>query len=302
MKRIIFLLLFANLNLVACTVIAGERIRAGEISPAITAFEALDKLADLGPAPAPSVKRVLSRAHVVRMAIAEGLSAEGMPEHLCIERDQQILDPTTLLKSLEAAVTELFPGQEVRVELLDFVKHALPTGMIRFQRQGVLGGGTTLVDGPVLWRGSLTTGEKRTLPIWAKARILVARNCWSSPVDVAAGSQPEPSSFQSARQWINPFLTSTDCVDPNSKLFRVRRKVPAGQALLRSDLIKVPTVRRGESVQASLAMGNASLSFPAVAETDGEPGQAILIKHDGRRLRAKVNSAGSVQIMPRGSH
>lgn len=300
--RLIILLMVTTMSLVACTAIAGERIRAGEIASAVPAFEALDQATDLGPAPAPSVKRVLTRSQLVRMAAGEGLPVEGMPEHLCIERHQQMLAPAILLKSLETTVGELFPGQEVRVELLDFVRHALPTGTVRFQRQGLVGGVTASTDGPVLWRGSLTTGEKRTLPIWAKARILVARNCWSSPVDVPAGSQPEPSTFQSAQRWLNPFLISTDCADPNTKPFRVRRLLHAGQSLLRSDLLNVPSVRRGEQVNASLVVANATLSFPAVAETDGEPGQAILIKHDGRRLRARVSSAGSVQILSGGVH
>jgi Chaperone for flagella basal body P-ring formation len=302
MKQITVLLLLAATSLVACTAIAGERIRAGEIAAAVPVFETLDKATDLGPAPAPSVKRVLSRSQLVRMAAVEGLPVEGMPEHLCIERHQQILASTVLLTALESAVSELFPGQEVRVELLDFVQHALPAGTVRFQRQGVVGGATAAADGPVLWRGALTTGEKRSLPIWAKARILVARSCWSSAVDLPAGSQPEPSTFRATQRWLNPFLTATDCADPNAKPFRVRRSLPAGQSLLRSDLIGVPSVRRGEPVQASLAMANASLSFPAVAETDGELGQSILIRHDGKRLRAKVNSAGSVQVVSGGAH
>jgi len=299
--RFAVLLLIAGINLIACTAIVGERIRAGEIASAIPAFETLDKWTDLGPAPSPSVKRILSRVQLVRMAATEGLSVTGMPDNLCIERQQQPLATTILLKALEQAVGEMFPGQEVRLELLDFVRHALPTGILRFQRQGVVGGPTTLLDGPILWRGTLTTGEKRTVPIWAKARVLVSRNCWSSPVDLPAGSQPDPASLQLAQRWLNPFLTSTDCADPN-RPFQVRRSFRAGQLLLSSDLTNVPAVRRGEPVQASLAMANATLSFPAVAETDGEEGQAIFIKHDGRRLRARVNTKGFVQIMPGGSH
>ncbi len=300
MRFAVFFLL-AELNLIACTAVVGERIRAGEIASAIPAFEILDKSTDLGPAPSPSVKRILGRGQLVRMAATEGLSVVGMPEHLCIERQQQPLTKTIMSKALEQAVEELFPGQKVRLELLDFVQHSLPTGILHFQRQGVVGGPTALLDGPILWRGTLTTGEKRRVPIWAKARILVSRNCWSSPVELPAGSQPDPTTLKLAQRWLNPFLPSSDCADPN-RPFRLRRTFRAGQLLLSSDLINVPAVRRGEPVQASLAISNATLSFPATAETDGEEGQAILIRHDGRRLRARIKTKGFVQIMPGGSH
>jgi 4-hydroxy-L-threonine phosphate dehydrogenase PdxA len=116
--------------------------------------------------------------------------------------------------------------------------------------------------------------------------------------EITAGAQPAEEQFVLAQNWLNPFLAVTDCADPREKNVRLRRSLRAGQRLLRSDVSIVPAVRRGESVQASLQIASATLSFDAVAEMDGVDGQSVLIKRDGRRLRARVTGTGAVQVIP----
>jgi flagella basal body P-ring formation protein FlgA len=282
----------------ACTAIEGERIVARDLAATIPSFLTVAPETDLGPSPAPGIKRILSRAQLARLASSEGVSVAELPESVCVERLQVVLEPKELLASLEGTVRELFPGQEVRVEILDYVRHPMPPGGLSFRRQGILGGAAKAMDAPLLWRGSLTTASKRSLPIWAKAKILIQRACWSARTDLAAGDLPREDQFERSDLWLNPFLAVAECADPLEKKVRLRRPIRAGQRLIRSDLAIVPPVRRGESVQASLAIGTAKISFDAVSEMDGGDGQSVFVKREGRRLRGRVTGAGAVEIIP----
>lgn len=297
MRRSLCLCLLA-LEISACTAIEGERIVAGDLSTAIPSFLAVKQSTDLGPAPSPGVKRILSRAQLARLAAAEGVPSEGMPESLCLERRQEVLDPVAVLAALESAARELFPAEKIRVEILDYIRYPLPPGVLSFRRQGVLGGSGKTMDAPLLWRGSLTTNTKRSRPVWAKAKVLVQRSCWSAKADLTAGAQPVEEQFEHSERWLNPFLTGTACADPREKKVRLRRPLRPGQLLLQSDLVTVPPVRRGERVQASLEIAYARLSFDAVSEMDGMDGQPVFIKRDGRRLRGRVTGSGAVQVIP----
>jgi flagella basal body P-ring formation protein FlgA len=137
------------------------------------------------------------------------------------------------------------------------------------------------------------------MPVWAKAKVLVRRLCWSAKSALSAGVQPAEEQFEHNELWVNPFLASTDCTDLKTRNVRLRRPLRAGQLLIRSDLAMIPPVRRGDWVQASLTMTSAKLSFDAVAEMDGVEGQSVFIKRDGRRLRARVSGAGAVQVLSR---
>ncbi len=295
--RFIVSLCLVAFEVSACTAVEGERIIARDLAAAIPSFLAIKPETDFGPSPSPGVRRVLSRAQLARLAAAEGIPSEGLPESLCLERPQAILDPAVILASIEGAAREIFPSEEIRVEVLDYIRYPLPPGMLSFRRQGVYGGSGKTIDAPLLWRGSLTTTGKRSLPVWAKAKVLVRRPCWSAKTELPAGAQPVEEQFERAEQWLNPFLAAADCADPTEKKVRLRRPLRAGQLLLRADLALVPPVRRGESVQASLEIASATLSFDAVAEMDGADGQAVFIKRDGRRLRARVMGAGAVQVI-----
>jgi flagella basal body P-ring formation protein FlgA len=300
--RTLMTLVLAATDLSACVAIEGERIRAGEIAATVSVFRALESETDLGPAPVPSVRRILTKAQLLRLALANGVSGDGLPESLCLERRQESLSPTALETALSASAAKIFPGAALRIELVDFSRQPVPNGTIQFQRPGVLGGVNKLPDSPVLWRGTLTTGERRTLPIWAKVRILTERACWMSSQDLSAGTALASGSLRREVRWLNPFLFAAECADLSVGSFMARRRLRAGQVITKFDLAALPTVRRGESVQASLSMSNATLRFPAIAETDGVAGSPVLIKHEGKRLRARVTGTAAVQIEPGGAH
>lgn len=282
----------------ACTALDGERIFARDLAGAIPSFLAAKPETEFGPSPSPGVKRIFSRAQLTRFAAAAEIPPENLPELLCVERRQAVLDPAVVLASIADAARAVFPDEELRVEILDYLRYPLPPGVLSFRRQGVLGGSSKKLDAPVLWRGSLTTESKRTLPVWAKATVLVKRHCWIAKMELAAGVEPGKEQFERSEQWLNPFSAAADCADLLDKKVRLRRSLKPGQLLFRSDLAFTPPVRRGEIVQASIEIASATLSFDAVSEMDGLDGQSVFIKRKGRRLRARVTGAGAVQIIP----
>lgn len=296
--RLMLLLFCLILEASACTAIEGERILARDLAKTIPAFLAVEPESDFGPAPVPGVKRILSRSQLARFAAAREVVPQDLPESLCLERILAVLDPAVLLLKIEDAARELFPADRVRVEMLDYIRYPLPGGILNFRRSGVLGGAGRAFDSPLIWRGTLTTKAKRSLPVWVKAKVLLHRPCWSAKADLSAGMLVAEEQFERSMLWLNPFLAASDCAAPGDKTTRLRRSVRVGQPLLRSDLATIPPVRRGESVQASLEVASASLSFDAVAEMDGAEGQSVFIKRDGRRLRARVTGPGSVQVTP----
>jgi hypothetical protein len=298
MRSIVCFLLVA-FRALACTAVEGERIVARDVARAVPAFLSVAPETDLGPSPSPGVRRVLSRAQRLRIAVERGIQSVDLPDSLCFERPQTMLEAGTVLLAIESSAREIFPGHEIRVQLLDHFRHPLPPGILRFRRQGVIGGAGKGLDAPLVWRGSLITNARRSMPVWAKAKVLVRRLCWSAKSALSAGVQPAEEQFEHNELWVNPFLASTDCTDLKTRNVRLRRPLRAGQLLIRSDLAMIPPVRRGDWVQASLTMTSAKLSFDAVAEMDGVEGQSVFIKRDGRRLRARVSGAGAVQVLSR---
>jgi len=283
----------------ACTAIEGERILARDLAREVPAFSVIEPGTDLGPSPSPGVKRVLSRTHLLRLISTQGKGFASMPESLCVERALTQLGSDAVEGALRNSAREIFPNREVRLEVLDYSRYPLPLGNLRFQRQGVLGGSGGFIDAAILWRGSLLTGSGRSIPIWARAKFLVERSCWRVRVPHAAGDQPVGDQFERIELWVNPFSAAADCVDPNQKNVRLRRTLHQDQLLVRSDLTVAPPVRRGAKVQASVTVASARISVDAIAEMDGTPGQSIFVKREGRRLRARVVSAGAVEILPR---
>lgn len=285
----------------ACTAVEGERILARDLVREVPPLASVEPGTDLGPSPLPGVRRVLSRAQLLRLTSTHGTVAAGLPDSICVERLLVQLEPAAVENALRKSARELFPSQEVRLELLDYSRYRLSPGTLRFQRQGVLGGSGNALDAALLWRGSLRTEAGRSIPIWARAKVLLQRACWRAKDSLAAGTQPAEDQFEREDLWVNPFLMAADCVDPSQKEVRLRRSVRQGQLLTRSDLTAAPPVRRGDKVQATLNVASAKLSVDAVAEMDGLPGQSVFVKREGRRLRARVVSAGAVEIVSRDS-
>jgi len=79
---------------------------------------------------------------------------------------------------------------------------------------------------------------------------------------------------------------------------RTRQRLYAGQALCRSFLEPRPAVSRGETVMVRVAAGSVAIMARAIAQQDGNPGQAVRIKRPDSMapFLATVTGVGQVAL------
>lgn len=296
--RTLFVLVWAVEIHAACVAIEGERIRAVEMATTIGAFRALEAEKDLGPAPAPNVKRTLTRIQLARMLGPNALSQADLPETICVARALQPIAAADMQTAVEAAVRALLGEGDHTVELLDYPKQPILPGALKFSRSGILSAASKAIDGPILWRGALISTGKRSVPVWARVRVLTKRECLVSKEQQMPGSMFREEAFDKQTLLLNPFSASGMCGTAIPGQHQLRRTLRAGALLLEADLQRAPSIRRGASVSAEVHQGMAKFSFPAVAETDGEQGGTLLIRNptSGKRLRARVGEDGKVIV------
>lgn len=299
MLRLLCFLALANPLFPACVAVDGERLLVRDLVPTIPAFAQLKGNTDLGPAPAPGVTRVVSRQQIMRWAGSIDLQTDiEIPVSICLERLMTTLQALAVLSAIQAAVAEIFAGKEAQIELLDFPRQKLPEGTLQFAKSGVLRGPIAKLDAPVLWRGVLLTAGKRNIPVWARARVLLQRECWMANVFLPTGSPVQADRFTVEKRWVNPFLPAATCAAPPPGEYSLRRSLVSGQPLREGDLRTVPTVRRGNTVSAILSTRGATLSFPVIAENDAETGETLTVRNlaTGKRLLGRVEAVGKVSL------
>lgn len=149
----------------ACVPVEGDRIQGRELASAHVRFAGIDKEADLGPAPAAGSRRTFRSFELERLARGFGLSLEEAdPREACFERSVARLS-AEILQPLLMAVLRERPGLDnSQVEIVDFSRQPLPSGSPHFQGDGL--------DRSGMWRGRLLYGENRSIPIWARVRIV----------------------------------------------------------------------------------------------------------------------------------
>ncbi|WP_161776160.1 flagellar basal body P-ring formation chaperone FlgA [Polycyclovorans algicola] len=79
---------------------------------------------------------------------------------------------------------------------------------------------------------------------------------------------------------------------------QTRRALPAGRVLGPADVIRAPTVRRGDQVAIEVQTAAVTIRMQGEALADGSVGQRIAVKNlsSGKRVEAVVRSSGTVQV------
>lgn len=143
-----------------CKVIEADRIVGADLAHENESFQPMDEAADLGHAPAAGAKRIfrVSELRTLSKQFAVNLDAETLKE-ICFERATWRLTADALAPVLEKSLGD----PEAHIEILDFSRQPLPLGALVFPRSSLATGG--------LWRGSLTYGDHRSVPVWVRVRI-----------------------------------------------------------------------------------------------------------------------------------
>jgi flagella basal body P-ring formation protein FlgA len=247
--------------ILACRIVEGPMITGKDagIDPSIT----------IGATPVPGVRRILTPAEQKRF---------GISEPLCFER------ATHLLTSPDVE-TALPVRAGVRIQLEDYTRTPVPSGRLEFSPSGP--------DYTGLWRGRIVYDENHSFAIFAKVK-LTAEQTWTEaiqPLVPGRAIQPEQLEVKTGRR--PPFTPATEIAGKIP-----RRTIHPGEPILPNMLTIPREVERGDKVTVDVNVGDAHLSFDAIAETSAHTGESVLIKNpeNGRRFQAKVECKGKVVI------
>jgi len=278
----------------ACVQVSGESILVRDLAGALPALAALPPEETLGYAPAPGVRRLVTRAELARLAGRHGVRLEAGPG-LCVERAAQRLTRERVEAAVRAALTQ--PGQpEPRMRLIEFSGHPVPEGELQFSRSGLPT--PPRAGAPVVWRGRLRYGVNRSLPVWARVSLAA-----EGEGVIAAASLPAGRPIEAHQVRLGPVSWFPLAEAPLAELAQVlgripRRAIVAGTPLPASLLLPAHEIGRGETVDVEVSSGAAQLRFQARAESSGNAGDSVLLRNPstGRTFSGRVEARGKVVV------
>ena len=222
---------------------------------------------------------------------------------LCLKRSAAPLQTGSILAALRTAA----PGWGI--ELLDWPRGDYPVGRLEFSRSvlprpprtvqiqpgKIQPGGTRPGEiWPVTWRGVLAGSSGRRYPVWARVRLSEERVVIEATEALAAGEPLEPARLRRATREEYPLWPVPLTRIEETHGHGARRPIPAGRAVLASDLAPLPAIRRGDMVTLEVISGNTRLQLEVKAEANAQTGQTVLLKNslNGRRFPARVIAPG----------
>ncbi|HZT37949.1 MAG TPA: flagellar basal body P-ring formation chaperone FlgA [Bryobacteraceae bacterium] len=277
----------------ACVRIEGDRVTAKHLAKAAPAFAAVPGDAVIGFAPAPGLQRNFSAGELSRIAHRLG-AVEEVVEGICVERASEVLTEERLLTAIRSAL----PRTGFQIEILDFSRYPVPAGELEFTLAGLPRPPAAAPDAPVIWRGRVKYGDRRTVTVWASVRISSEGSWIEAALPIAANEEIRASQLilRSGRMY---GLDAGVIRDPNELIGRrLAHSVRAGQRITADMIGARREVEAGDLVQASVVSGAAALMFEARAESGGRTGQRVFVKmpDTGRRISAQVIAKGKVQL------
>jgi len=276
-----------------CWPVEGDRILARDLARARAIFSPLDPQEHVAFAPVPGARRLISSAQLRRLAARYGLSAAPL-EDVCFERAMEPLTPERILAALRASLAM----PEAELELLDYSRRPVPSGQLRFPRSGLAAPPAAKPAEPVFWRGTLLYGSSKSLPVWARLRILLLRTRVVARRDLPAGKplRAEDLSLEQVREF--PFSGAALASIQQAAGALPRRAIPAGRPLDEGLLEPPNDIQRGDTVQVEVISGGARLLLEARAETAARAGRPLLLRSPltGRRFQAVAEGKGKALL------
>lgn len=282
------------LALESCVPVTGEHITARDAARADACFERLAPDTVLGLSPDPGVRRVLGAPELGR------LIALQKPLSICFEYATVPAASQPLLDAFREALITRYPEAATwRLHLIDYSRHRVPTGVVRFASSPIF---PNRPGGSLFARGSITYAQGRTFPVWihvkleAPVRHIRARRALARGVPIAAEDLEEQETFEPAP----PRPGSIVANDVAGKA--PTRDIAAGSVIDPHSLRTSPRISRGEPVTVEVVSGLAKLSFEGRAEASGREGDRIAVTNPatGRRFMALVQGTRKAVVLVEG--
>lgn len=277
----------------ACVRIEDDRITAKDLAGVAPAFTSVPADAVVGFAPVPGLRRNFSANELTRIAHGLGATA-AITEGICVERASEVLSEGRLMTAMQSALAR----PDVQIEILDFSRYPVPPGELEFTTSGLARPPAMAPDAPVIWRGRVKYGDRRTVTIWASVRISSEGSWVEAAAPIAANQEIRADQLivKSGRIY---GLDARLMTDPNELIGRrLARSTRAGQRITADMIGARREVEPGDLVQVSVVSGAAALKFAARAESGGRTGQRVFVNMPDtrRRISAQVIAKGKVQL------
>jgi flagella basal body P-ring formation protein FlgA len=190
------------------------------------------------------------------------------------------------------------PRRDVQIEILDFSRYPIPPGELEFTVSGLARPAAMAPDAPVIWRGRVKYGDRRTVTIWASVRVSSEGSWVEAAAPIAANQEIRADQLivKSGRIYGLDTRLITDLNELIGR--RLARSVRAGQRITADMIGARREVEPGDLVQVSVVSGAAALKFDARAESGGRTGQRVFVNmpENGRRISAQVIAKGKAQL------
>src|SRR4051794_13857222 len=289
------LLIAASIQLAAmpCHTIDNDRIYGRDLAAVNSAFQALPPNLEIGPAPVPGQQRIFRSEELARIARLHQIDG-AFPQAVCFAWDLKVPDRADFL----AAMREPLAHRNATIEIVDQSNAPLPHGKLSFPLSGLSG----TSDGPVIWRGSLTYGNGRSLLTWARVRICVQEHHVAAVELLHAGDEIRAGQLKLV-DYQGPltrehYFTSLAEVAGMTPRSTVNPEIPIVDTMIRER----KQVERGDLVQVTVQTERTRIEAQAIAEESGALGASITVRNakSGRKFRAKVQEKGKVLVVPEG--
>lgn len=293
MKLSASFVILAALVRAGCVPVNNERIRGSDLAAANAAFASIAPDEVIGFAPSPGRLRLLGPRELARLAARYGVKADSF-QQICFER---VTEPLTAAR-IVPALKKTLGLPDIEIHVLDFSRYPLPPGQLEFTRAGLPAAPPPNTDAGIIWRGRVIVTEHRSIPVWARVKLLVAQQWVEAATNLPAGRpiaagqviQKSGKQFPTAHPG---FKTIADVVGRKPS-----RLIRAGQIVSAAMLKDPDEIERGDSVSVQVLSGGAQLSFKARAESSGGMGQTIAVQNpvSGKRFVAVVQEKGKVLV------
>jgi flagella basal body P-ring formation protein FlgA len=276
-----------------CHIIDKDRIYGRDLAAADPAFATLAPNLEISLAPVPGQQRTFRAEELAAIARSHQIDA-AFARPVCFAWELKVPERAELL----AAMNETLADRSATVEIVEQSNAPLPHGKLAFPLSGLSG----TSDGPVMWRGSMTFGNGRTLLTWARVRITVReRHIVASdilhPGDEIRADQLKLIDYQGPLTREH-YFTSVAAVAGMTPRSTVNPEMTLVDTMLRER----KQVERGDLVQVTVQSERTRVEAQAVAEESGGSGSLITVRNgkSGRRFRARVQEKGKVLVVPEG--
>ena len=139
--------------------------------------------------------------------------------------------------------------------------------------------------------------NNRTAQTYITVKLKLYQNVLVAVRDIKRKDELTKSDFEISLQNIagkqaKPFIN----IESISS-YRSKKNLKEGEILTKNDIEKIPLIKVGDKIKASVVKGNVMIQFDAVSKQEGSAGDIInIITADNKRFKAKVVDINNVLI------